>query len=122
MQQEWPLSNKDIATNSLTKTSKKGATRYFHYVLEAKLITSTGMAISLVSEFIENPAVGDYVKQDCEQKAFVRLALKIKKYFPRLPICILADGLYPNNTVFDICQSNGWKFIITLKDNCLKTF
>lgn len=106
----------------LTKTYGSGITRYFHYVLEAKLITSNGMAISLASEFIENPAGGDYDKQDCEQKAFVRLAAKIKKYFPRLPICILADGLYPNNTVFDICQNNGWQFIITLKDDCLKTF
>lgn len=66
----------------LTKNSKNGVTRYFHYVLEAKLVTSTGLAISLASEFIENPASGDYDKQDCEQKAFVRLAAKIKKYFP----------------------------------------
>ena len=104
----------------LSKTSKNGVTYYFHYVLEAKIVTSTGLAISLASEFIENPA-GDYQKQDCEQKAFVRLAAKIKKNFPHLPICILADGLYPNNTVFDICEKNNWLFIITLKDGCLKT-
>jgi len=53
------------------------------------------------------------------QKA--QLVAKIKKYFPRLPICILEDGLYPNNTVFDICVKNDWKFIITLKDGNLKT-
>jgi hypothetical protein len=106
----------------LTKTSKNGVVRYYHYVLEAKIVTTSGLAISLASEFIENPAGGDYQKQDCEQKAFVRLAAKIKKYFPRLPICILADGLYPNNTVFDICQRNKWQFIITLKDESLKTF
>lgn len=106
----------------LTKTSKTGVVTYFHYVLEAKLVTSTGLAISLASEFIENDPDRDFEKQDCEQKAFVRLAAKIKKYFPRLPICILGDGLYPNNTVFDICQKNGWQFIITLKDGNLKTF
>jgi len=105
----------------LTKTSKNGVTYYFHYVLEAKIVTSSGLAISLASEFIENPS-GDYQKQDCEQKAFVRLAAKIKKNFPRLPICILADGLYPNNTVFDICEKNNWLFIITLKEGCIKTF
>ena len=38
----------------LTKTSKTGVVTYFHYVLEAKLVTSTGLAISLASEFIEN--------------------------------------------------------------------
>lgn len=35
----------------LTKTSKTGVVTYFHYVLEAKLVTSTGLAISLASEF-----------------------------------------------------------------------
>jgi len=106
----------------LTKTSRTGVVTYFHYVLEAKLVTSTGLAISLASEFIENDPDRDYEKQDCEQKAFVRLAAKIKKCFPRLPVCILGDGLYPNNTVFDICQKNNWQFIITLKDGNLKTF
>ena len=106
----------------LTKTSKNNVTTWFHYVLEAKLVTSSGLAISLASEFIENPAGRDFEKQDCEQKAFVRLATKIKKYFPRLPICILADGLYPNKTVFNICRANNWGFIITLKDGNLKTF
>jgi len=106
----------------LRKTSKTGVVTYFHYVLEAKLVTSTGLSISLASEFIENTPGRDFQKQDCEQKAFVRLAAKIKKHFPRLPICILADGLYPNNTVFDICDKNNWQFIITLKDGSLKTF
>jgi hypothetical protein len=106
----------------LTKTSKNGVTTWFHYVLEAKLVTSSGLAISLASEFIENQPGHDYEKQDCEQKAFVRLASKIKKYFPRLPICILADGLYPNKNVFSVCRNNNWKFIITLKDGNLKTF
>ena len=106
----------------LSKTSKTGVVTYFHYVLEAKIVTSTGLSIYLASEFIENDLERDYKKQDCEQKAFARLAVKIKKYFPRLPICLLADGLYPNNTVFDICAKNDWKFIFTLKDGNLKTF
>jgi hypothetical protein len=38
----------------LTKTSKNGITTWYHYVLEAKLVTSKGHAISLASEFIEN--------------------------------------------------------------------
>lgn len=114
--------NKKHCDHCLTKTSKNGLTTWFHYVLEAKIVTSTGLCISLASEFIENTPGIDFEKQDCEQKAFARLALKIKKHFPRLPICILADGLYPNNTVFDICSKNGWSFIITLKDGNLKTF
>jgi len=113
--------DKKHCEHCLTKTSKKGVTTYFHYVLEAKIVTTSGLSISLASEFIENIPGRDYDKQDCEQKAFVRLAAKIKKFFPRLPICILADGLYPNNTVFDICAKNNWIFIINLKDGNLKT-
>ena len=52
-------------------------------------------------------------------KAFPRLAEKIKKMFPRLPICITADGLYPNQTFFNICKLNHWSFIVTFKDGNL---
>ena len=33
---------------------------------------------------------------------------------------LLADGLYPNNTVFNACQRCGYRFIFTLKDSKLK--
>ncbi|KAF0237634.1 MAG: transposase IS4 family [Prolixibacteraceae bacterium] len=83
----------------LTKTSKNGVSIWFHYVPEAKLATSSGLAIPFAPEFIENLPGRDFEKQDCEQKAFSRLAAKIEEYFPRLPVCILADGLYPNKNV-----------------------
>jgi hypothetical protein len=114
--------NERHCPHCLMKTSKNGVVSYFHYVLEAKLVTTSGLAISIGSEFIENPDGEDYDKQDCEQKAFKRLVRKIKKAFPRLPICLLANGLYPTDPVFDICLEYGWNFIITLKDNALKTF
>ena len=104
----------------LTKKSKNGKITYFHYVLEAKLVTSNGLAFSLASEWIENPE-GDFDKQDCERKAFTRLAAKLKKQYPRLPVCILADGLYPYEKAFKICEDYGWKFIFVLQDKSLKT-
>ncbi len=104
----------------LTKTSKKGKTTYFHTVLEAKLICACGFSVSLATEYIENPS-GGYDKQDCELKAFRRLTLKLKKMYPRLPVCIVADGLYPNMTFFDICKRNQYEYIVTFKDGCLKT-
>lgn len=104
----------------LTKQTKNGKISYFHYVLEAKLVTEEGYAFSLASEWIENPS-GAFNKQDCERKAFVRLAAKLKKQYPRLPICILADGLYPYENAFKTCEDNGWKFIFVLQDNSLKT-
>ena len=61
------------------------------------------------------------VKQDCERKAFVRLAEKIKKTFPRLPICIVADGLYVSRGVLGICKEYGWDYIIRYKEGCAST-
>lgn len=57
-------------------------------------------------------------KQDCEQKAFVRLAEKIKKRFPRLPMCIVADGLYVSEKIMKLCLKNGWDYIIRYKEGC----
>ena len=99
----------------LTKTSSKtGKTTYFHNVLEAKLICPNGFSISLATEWIENPE-GDFDKQDCEQKAFKRLAVKLKKEYPRLQICIATDGLYPNLPFFDLCRKHNWRCIVTFK-------
>jgi len=100
------------------RKSKNGKVTYLQPILEAKLVTSNGFSISIATEWVLNGA--EYEKQDCELKAFKRLAKRLKKDFPKLPICILADGLYPNKSVFDICKTNNWAFIITLKDTQLK--
>ncbi len=42
-------------------------------------------------------------------KAFIRLAEKLKKLYPRLPILLLTDGLYPNDTVFNTCLKYGYR-------------
>jgi len=102
----------------LHQTSKTGKTTYFHTVLEAKLITANGLAISLATEWIANPLT-DYEKQDCERKAFVRLAAKLKQLYPRLPICLTADGLYPDQGFFETCRANHWAFILTFQDGNL---
>ncbi len=105
----------------LHKTSKNGKVTYYHHVVEAKLATSSGLCISLASEWVANEEGAEFKKQDCEQKAFARLAATLKKLFPRLPICILADGLYPNKTFMQTCKGNGWEYIVMLKDDSLKT-
>ena len=103
----------------LKKESKNGKITYLYPVLEAKLITENGFCISLSTEWIINDNGKPYDKQDCEQKAFKRLAQKLKNAFPRLPICILADALYASSPVMDICENNQWKYIITLQDGSL---
>ncbi|MEA2013478.1 MAG: hypothetical protein U9O87_10455 [Verrucomicrobiota bacterium] len=59
----------------LTRKYKNGKTLYLHYALEAKLVTKTGFAFSIATEFIENPSK-KFDKQDCERKAFNRIAKK----------------------------------------------
>ncbi len=101
----------------LHQTFKNGRVRYFHHVLEAKLVGANGFCLSLATEWIENPA--EYAKQDCELTAFRWLAAKLKQTYPRLAMCLIADGLYPNQTFFRLCRDNGWAWIVTLKDGTL---
>lgn len=59
------------------------------------------------------------MKQDCERVAFKRLSEEIKRLFPRLNMCVVVDGLYPNAPFFDICDTQGWRFICTFKEGNL---
>lgn len=93
----------------------ENATFYYHPVLEAKLVTGSGLSLSMATEFIENPEP-DMDKQDCEQRAFVRLAKRLKQDYPQLSICVLLDGLYAGGPTFDLCRHYGWSFIITFKE------
>jgi hypothetical protein len=101
----------------LTRTAN-GKTQYFHHVLEAKLVTPSGLALSIASEFIEN-SDPKATKQDCELKAFARLAPRIKKHFPQLLLCLCLDGLYANGTVLETCRKNHWKYFITFKEGSM---
>ena len=103
----------------LERVSKNGEITYLHPVLEAKLVTENGFCISLATEWIINDNDRSYDKQDCELKAFKRLAEKLKEMFPRLPICLLADALYANDPMMGICENKEWKYIITLKEGNL---
>jgi len=89
-----------------TDTEQEPEYQYYVYVLEASLSFRNGMVIPLMSEFLEYEAGADeQSKQDCEQKAFHRLAARIKEAFPRLPIMLLLDGLYPNGPIMQRCRN-----------------
>jgi len=101
----------------LTRTHH-GVTTYSHPLLEAKLVTRTGFAFSVMTEFIENPEETP-TKQDCELKAFYRLAERLKQHFPRLPICLLLDGWYAGGPTFTCCEQYDGQFLITRQDDDL---
>lgn len=104
-------------------------TLYLHPVLEAKLVHTSGLALSVGTEFIENPwderlkaprkapTLQDYkqIKQDCELKAFSRLAPAIKRDFPQTPLCISGDSLLACGPVLRICERNHWSYVLTFK-------
>jgi hypothetical protein len=103
-------------------SGEEQAYQYYVYVLEASLSFRNGMVIPLMSEFLEyQQGDGEKSKQDCEQKAFHRLSERIKKAFPRLPIMLLLDGLYPNGPIMERCRTYNWDFMIVLKSGSLSS-
>lgn len=106
----------------LTRKVTGGAIQYYHPVLEAKLVLpALGMALSIGTEFIENPGEmkNEKEKQDCELKAFRRLLPKLRKDFPQMPICFLMDALYANEGVFNLCEDHKCAYLITFKEGSL---
>lgn len=99
------------------ETGEVERVEYYHNVLEAKLVLGD-MVFSIATEFIENENE-DVEKQDCELKAFSRLVERLKKEYPRLPICILGDSLYACTRVFDTCKKNKWKYILRFKEGSI---
>jgi len=97
-----------------------GKTTYYHPVLEAKLVTANGFAFSMMTEFIENPGQNP-TKQDCELKAFYRLADRLKQRFPHLPICLLLDGLFAGGPTFALCDQYHWKYLVVLTEDDLSS-
>jgi len=96
--------------------------QYYVYVLEASLTFSNGMTIPLMTEFLSMED-GDTAtqKQDCELKAFYRLANRLKRAFPKTPFMLLLDGLYANGPVMARCRKCNWQFMIVLQDKSLKS-
>jgi hypothetical protein len=105
---DWRWSEECLERQVSCRTEEGGRgtkTEYYVYVLEANLAFATGLTIPLLSEFLSYSA-GDQErnKQDCELKAFYRLARRLKDAFPRLPVLVLLEGLYANGPVMARCR------------------
>jgi hypothetical protein len=107
------------AEEQLHRAVKEQGDQYYVYVLEAKLVFPDGFVLPLMSVFLDNTVDQVKTKQDCELKAFHRLAAKLNRHFPRLPITLLLDGLYANGPVMAICRKNRWEYMIVLQDGSL---
>ena len=104
----------------LTQQAEDGRTLYYRPVCEAKLVTHSGLALSIGSEFVENPAARPADSpQDSELPAAGRLFKTVKRAFPGFAFCALLDSRYANDTGFAMCRENDWRFIITLKEGSL---
>lgn len=90
--------------------------RYYHKVLEAKLVLAPNIIISLDTEFIENECE-DVEKNDCEINAAKRLLERLGREYPRLPICLQGDALYAAEPIMKICREKKWKYILTQKES-----
>lgn len=105
----------------LEQHHENGSVTYMHQMLDARVISTYGMAIPLMSEAIENRADGQYEKQDCELKAFHRLLERVKTEMPRQPILWLFDSLYACEKVLDRCGRAPWDFICVFKRGSIPT-
>ena len=112
------------------KGTENESISYHEDVLEAKIYLGERLLLSIGSEFIENdPENGvkyadmtdEKAKQDCEKKAFKRLAEKLHKEYPRLPMVLLMDSLFASETVITKCGDYGWKYIIRYKEGSIPT-
>jgi len=124
--------SRQLNENCLERHHNKGTDKekvnYYMSVLEAKIYFGNNLIASIGSEFIENNGEdrsyqkemnSEEIKQDCETKAFKRLAVKLKNKFCKLPMCLLIDSLYASEPVMDICKENGWDYIIRFKDGSI---
>jgi hypothetical protein len=105
----------------LTRKTDDGRTLYWRPVCEAKLVSCSGLALSVGSEFVQNPPGGpaDGDAQDSELRAAGRLFPKLKAAFRGYAFCALLDCRYANETGFSLCEANDWRHIITLKDGSM---
>ncbi len=114
--------NYNLNGNCIKKKYKDGKIVYCKYILECKLVVGN-IVISLDSEWIENAeSLTENQKQDCETKAFERMAKRIKNNYPKQKFILTADALYCTSPMIKICKLNNWKYIFNLNDRLRTVF
>ena len=123
----------EISKEWLNET-KEGNTTWYLSMLELKLVANN-MAISLMNEMIKNEDKKmeneteeeiknksiEELKQDCELNASKRMLPRFRQTYPRLPVRIIADSLYPSIGLIELCEKENLEYIFVLKDKKIPT-
>lgn len=110
----------DLVRRTVDPETGKETLQYYHKVLEAKIVLSPDLILSIGTEFIENESA-DVSKQDCETRAAERLLKQIRVNFPRLSIVVQGDGLYATIPMMGLCKGLRMHYLFTMKDGCQPT-
>jgi hypothetical protein len=96
------------------KSGGKGGSAY-RYVLQCGILGPGNTFFPFMHEHVDmhDPHTQ---KEDCELKAFFRLAPRIKERFPRMRFCIVGDALFCTEGIAKLCSQYGWKFMLTCKE------
>lgn len=123
----------EISKEWLSET-KEGKTNWYLSMLELKLVANN-MAVPIMNEMIKNEdkkkeneteeeiknkSIED-VKQDCELNASKRMLPRFREKYPRLPVRIIADSLYPSIGLIKLCEKENIEYIFVLKDKKIPT-
>lgn len=123
----------EISKDWLNET-KEGKTTWYLSMLDLKLVANN-MAISIMSEMINNEdkkgkdeteedikkKSAEEIKQDCELNASKRLIPRFREKYPRLPVRIIADSLYPSESLIDLCEQQNIEYLFVLRDKKIPT-
>lgn len=102
----------------LVKEDKKtGRKTWMHCKLQASLVGESGLCLPMASEWIENEK--EYKKQDCELKALYRLIPRMRRYYPKLRMCVILDSLYAAAPVMKMLDEARIEWIIVLKEGSM---
>lgn len=123
----------EVSKDWLSET-KEGKTTWYLSMLDLKLV-GNNMAVSMMSEMINNEdkknkneteeemkkKSAEEIKQDCELNASKRLIPKFRKEYPKMPVRIIADSLYPSKGLIELCEKEDIEYIFVLKDKKIPT-
>jgi hypothetical protein len=101
------------------------SSQQYVYVLEANIVFQNGLTIPLLSEYLKTDwsvLTNPDGKSECELIAFERLAEKLKRYFPRLKMMIIADALFATQSVLGRLHDYKWEYIVQFSKNKLTNF